>query len=223
VLPGDGLPIVIGTVPNPDYQTESFRDVEAGYRLELGRTASIDVTTFRGHYAGLGTNEPLAPVVEMTPGPPHVFIGTILQNHLQADTAGVEIAARMTPLPVWRVDGWYSTFNLTPHPDAVSADPAAVRLDGNAPAYQWLLHSSFDLGRRTQIDGTIFRTGALAKLLVPSYTRADVRVEVKLTTRLSAVAAGNNLLSSTHPEFDSTYVVVTRVPPSALIQLVWRY
>src|SRR6185369_9109267 len=96
VLPGD-VPLVIGIVGNTDYKAEAFHDVEGGYRLQVGSVASVDVTTFLGHYTGLPTNQPLPPVFEMTPGAPHVFVATRLENHLQADTAGVELAARVTP------------------------------------------------------------------------------------------------------------------------------
>jgi outer membrane receptor protein involved in Fe transport len=221
VLPGD-LPLVIGVVGNPDYQAEVFVDVEGGYRVQIGSVASIDVTTFRGRYTGLPTNEPLAPVFEATPGPPHIFAGARLENRLQADTAGVELAARVTPAPGWRIDGSYSTFRLTPHLDAGSqADASAI--DGNAPTRQWLVHSSIDVGRRTQIDGTLFHAGRLRNVAVPAYTRADARVEFMLTGRLSLSAVGKNLFAATHAEYASEQVLATRIPRSANLQLVWKY
>jgi iron complex outermembrane receptor protein len=223
VVPGEGVPMVIGAVGNADYRAEAFHDVEAGYRFELGPTASVDVTTFRGHYTGLPTNEPLAPVFETTHGGPHVFIASRFENRLQADTTGVEIVARVTPVPAWRVDASYSTFHLTPHLDASSGDPTAASYDGNAPAQQWQAHSSVSLGPRTEVDVTLFHTGALTSLIVPAYTRADVRAEVRLTRHLSAVAAGRNLFDSTHAEHTSNVRVATRVPRSADIQLVWRF
>jgi iron complex outermembrane receptor protein len=221
-VPARPVPILIGIIGNPAYQTEELLDTEAGYRLVLGSKASFDAATFRGHYTGLTTNEPQAPVFETTPGPPHLFIATRYENLLQADTIGVEIATHVTPAPNWRVDASYSGFRLTPHPDATSRDKAAVTFDGNAPAHQWQLHSSVWLGPRTEVDAGLFRTGALRSLGVPAYTRADARVEVRLTGRLSAVAAARNLFDPAHAEFVALAVGSTQVPRSADIQLVWR-
>src|SRR6185436_7210946 len=75
VVPGQGPPLVIGFLGNPDYKAESLVDVEAGYRAEVGSAAYIDVTAFRGQYKKLRTNEPLPPAIEMTSGGPQVFVG----------------------------------------------------------------------------------------------------------------------------------------------------
>jgi iron complex outermembrane receptor protein len=222
VLPGE-LPMVIGIVGNPDYKAEAFHDIEGGYRVQIGQVASVDVTTFRGHYTGLPTNDPLTPVFEATPGPPHIFVGARLDNHLQADTAGVELAARLTPAPGWRIDGSYSTFRLTPHLDAGSQDAGAGAYDGNAPARQWLVHSSVDVGRRIQLDGTVFHAGPLTGIAVPAYTRADLRIEVLLSGHLSLSAVGKNLFAAAHAEYESAQVVATRIPRSANLQLVWKF
>jgi iron complex outermembrane receptor protein len=223
VIPGEPAPIVVGVMGNAEYRAEDLREAEAGYRLAIGSVAFIDVTAFRGHYKNLPTTEALAPVFEFAPGPPQVFMGSRFENLLQADTTGVEMAAHVTPLPTWRLDASYSTFRLTPHPDARSHDVVAARFDGNAPAHQWQVHSNVGLGSRTQVDGTLFHTGRLTNLTVPAYTRADARIEVVLTGHLSAVAVGRNLFDDTHPEYSSTVLVATRVPRSVNVQLVWRY
>jgi iron complex outermembrane recepter protein len=223
VIPGPGAPIVIGVLGNPEYQAEEFQDAEAGYRLQLASRLSVDVTAFRGHYSGLPTFEPLAPVFERTPAPPHLFIASRFENLQNADTAGLEIAARFAPAPAWRLDGSYSNFHLTPHPDPSSRDAAARTYDGNAPAHQWQLHSFVRLGPRTDVDVALFRVGALRALGVPAYTRADARVEVRLTTHLWAVAAARNLLDSAHAEFAGESVTSTEVRRSAGLQLGWRF
>jgi outer membrane receptor protein involved in Fe transport len=102
-------------------------------------------------------------------------------------------------------------------------DPVAATFDGNAPGHQWQVHSSVALGPRTEVDGSLFHTGTLANLVVPAYTRADMRVEVRLTGRLSAVAAGRNLFDSTHAEYTSNVLVATRVPRSGNVSLTWKF
>jgi iron complex outermembrane receptor protein len=223
VVPGAGAPLVIGFMGNPNYQVEEFQDVEAGYRLQVADALSIDVTGFRGHFTQLPTYEPLAPVFEGTPGAPHLFLGSRLENLQRADTAGVEVSARFAPVPAWRLDASYSSFHLSPHPDPSSRDPTAATFDGNAPSHQWQLHSSVRLGLRTEVDMGVFHTGALRALGVPAYTRADARVEIRLTDELSVVGAARNLLDPSHPEFSTGTVVSTQIPRSADVQLVWRF
>ena len=159
---------------------------------------------------------------EAAPGPPHLLVATLLENRLQADTAGVEIAARLVPVKAWRLDGSYSSFHVTPHRDPASNDAAALTFDGSAPAHQWQLGSTLWL-RRTQINTTLFHTGALREFAVPAYTRADASVEVKLTSQVSVIAAGRNLLTATHIESNSPTIVSRYRLPRSAVQLVWRF
>ena len=209
---------------NPDFRPEAFHDVEGGYRLDLGARAAIDVTLSAGSYTRLPTSEPLPPVFEATPAPAHVLVATQFQNRLAADTAGFEVAALLTPLPNWRLEASYSGFSLTPHPDAGEPrSPLRPDLTGDAPAHQWQVHSGVRLGSRTEANVQLFRSGPLRTLGVPAYTRADARVEVRLSRRLSAVGGARNLFDATHAEFLGVTVVTTQIPRSADIQLVWRF
>jgi iron complex outermembrane receptor protein len=223
VVAGPGAPMVIGVLGNPDYQPEKFKDAEVGYRVGLRPGLSVDVTAFRGRYDGLQTNEPLAPVFEPVPGPPHLFLATRFDNRLNVDTSGLEVAVRFAPAETWRLDGTYSNIHLTPNLDARSRDAAAAAFDGNAPSHQWRLHSGITLGPRTEIDVALSRTGALSALAVPSHTRADARVEVRLTRHLSAALSARNLLKASHAEFVTGAVVSTQIPRSGDVRLVFRF
>lgn len=220
-----GLPIVVGAIGNPAFQSEEVVDAEVGYRLELATTASIDVTAFRGSYDKLKTAEPLAPRLELTPAAPHLFVPVQFGNLLDATTSGVEISAHLTPVRWWRVDGGYSTFRLVPHLSPASGDTHAAAFDGNVPRTQWQARTAFSLPAGVQIDGMLFRVGALTTLGVGAYTRADARLEVPLTKRLTASVVGQNLLDPMHQEFAGAgaIVVATLVPRSARVQLTWKH
>ena len=222
VIPGPAAPIVIGVAGNANYQPERFHDIEAGYRLTAGATLAVDVTAFRGRYEGLPTSEPLAPVFRAAPAPAHILIASRFENRLTAETAGLEVAAHLVLSSAWRIHGSYSFFDVTPRAAPGTRDPAAATFDGNAPAHQWQVRSSVRLGARTEVNGALFRTGALRAIGVPAYTRADASIEVTLTPRLSVMAAGRNLADSRHAEYLTRAVVSTQVPRSADLQLVWR-
>jgi iron complex outermembrane receptor protein len=222
--PPGGLPVAVSLFGNPAAQTERLISTETGYRLDIGTRATIDVTGFVGHYTDLQTTEPGAPSLIFIGGRPVIYVPTTFGNLLTADTRGAEVTGRLVLSGAWLVDGTFSAFHLTPHPDAASHDPLAKTSDGTAPTYQWRGHSALSLGPRAQADELVFYDGALSQAGIPAYTRADVRFEWKLTPRLSAIAEGQNLLSPSHAEFaGNSSQVATQVPRSGSFRLTWRY
>ena len=217
-------PVVVGALGNPALQSEEVVTTEAGYRLEIGTVASVDVTGFVGRYDNLRTSEPLAPRLELTPAPVHLFIPVQFANLLQATSSGVEIGARLRPASCWRVDGSYSTFHLTPHLSPASHDVAAASFDGNAPRAQWQARSAFTIGRGVELDAMLFHAGELVNLRIDAYTRVDARLQVPLTRLVSLSVVGQNLFDPAHAEFAGQGAIVTPtlVPRSASINLVWR-
>ncbi|MEO8678407.1 MAG: TonB-dependent receptor [Vicinamibacterales bacterium] len=221
-VPGPGgLPLVVRVLGNPAASTETFVDVEAGYRLEA-TVASIDVTGFAGHYGQLQTQEPGAPVVEFVPSP-RILVTAQFGNLLEATTRGIEVAARWTPLPTWHLDGSYTAFALTPHLAAASLDPKAAAEDGSSPRQQWQLESVWSPDARATLAVALFHVGRLEQLQVAPYTRADITAEWRFTKRLSVMAIGQNLFDAAHAEFGATgsLLLGTQVPRSASVRVRW--
>lgn len=107
----------------------------------------------------------------------------------------------------------------------MSRDLGASATDDTAPKHQWQFHSSVSLGPRAEIDAAFFHVSALQQQAVAAYSRADARLEVKLTTRLSALVVGQNLLNPAHAEFAAVNLPVeaTLIPRSVRMQLTLRY
>ena len=220
-----GLPVVIGALGNPAFQSETLVNTEVGYRAEIGSRVSVDVAAFHGRYDNLKTSEPLAPRLELTPAPAHLLVPVQFGNLLQATANGVEVAAHLTPMEWWRVDASYSTVRLTPHLSPASRDTAAASADGQVPRGQWQGRSAFSLPRGVHLDALLFHSGAIASLGIGAYTRADVRLDVPLTRRVTLSIGGQNLFDPVHAEFAGVGAIVTPtlVPRSARVQLAWRY
>jgi iron complex outermembrane receptor protein len=219
-----GLPVLVGALGNPGFQSEEVLDTEGGYRIEIGTVASVDVTAFVGRYDKLKTSEPLAPRLELGPAPAHLFIPVRFENLLAATSSGVEISAHWMPAPWWRLDGTYSTFHLTPDLSAASHDATAAAYDGDAPSAQWHARSAFSLTRGVELDAMLFHSGALANLDVGAYTRADARLSIPLTRGLSVAIVGQNLFDPAHAEYAGQGAIVTPtlIPRSASIALSWK-
>lgn len=224
-MPGPGLPILLAITGNPDYGIETLTQLDAGYRVRLGSTASLDLAVFRGRYDDLATLEPRPLVLETTPAPAHLLLPYQFTNLMSASTAGAELAVHWSPLDTWRLDASYSALRITPSIDASSLDELAPLFDGNAPRRQWHARSTWWAGSRTQVHTALYRSGALPQLLIPAYTRLDAGVEVTLRDGLTAALTGQNLLDPSHEEFSgfASGMVGSAVPRSARVQLRWQY
>ncbi len=219
-----GLPVFVTGLGNPRAETETVVDTEAGYRVEIGTSASIDVTGFVGRYDHLQTNEPGTPVVQFVPSP-RVLVTSQFANYLQATTRGVEVVAQWAPVPAWHFDGSYTAFRLTPKLAAASHDPLATRVGATGPKAQWQLRSTFSPVSRVTLHAAIFHAAARQQFQVPAYTRADVSAEWRVTSRLAVMAVGQNLLDESHPEFvgNGALLLATEVRRSAGVRLRWTF
>jgi len=224
VFPGPGLPIVYGFKANPAYRSEKFTQAEMGYRILFGSTASLDVTAFGGSYEGLAVTQPLAPTVDLTPPPPHVFAGSTYLNLLNVRTSGAELNAHWTPAPPWQVEASYSLLDLSPHVDPAKLIAPAPENDGNAPRHQWQLRGTTAIRPGVQASASVSRIARLRVLDVPAYTRVDAALEYRLNTRLTAAVAAQNLLSGQHREFSSPRVfLASSLPRAVRIDLRWQF
>jgi iron complex outermembrane receptor protein len=223
-MPGPGLPIVLAAVGNPEFRSEQLVQTEAGYRVRIGSAATIEATAFRGTYEGLTTNEPLAPVVELTPAPMHLLAGASFANLLNARTSGVEVNARWTPVDAWQLGASYSFLRLRAHADPASRDATAGETDGNAPEHQWQVRSTVSLRPGVRVSASAARVGPLKRIDVPAHTRLDARAEFRLNRHFTAAVTTQNLLSSRHQEFSSDPVVLSSsLPRSARLEFRWSF
>ena len=221
---GGGLPLVVSSLGNPAPETETFVDAEAGYRLDIGTAASIDVTGFVGRYDHLVTAEVGAPIVAFDPSP-QILVISRGGNQLKATTRGLEVAGHWAPVPALRFDGSYTAFHVTPQLAAASHDPTAAITDGGAPRAQWQLRSAFSPSTRATVGVALFHVGPIEQLHVNAYTRADINAEWRLTSRLSAMAIGQNLFDAAHAEYAGTtsLLLATQVSRGASLRLRWTF
>jgi iron complex outermembrane receptor protein len=224
VIQGADLPIVFGFRADPAYRSEGFVQVEAGYRILLGPTASLDVAAFGGSYEGLAAVQPIAPTLELTPAPAHIFAGSTLLNLLDVRTRGAEVNAHWAPVQPWQLEASYSFLDLSSHADPAKLIAPIAANDGNAPRHQWQLRSAIAVRPGLQANASVSRVARLRVLEVPAYTRVDAGFEYRLNKYLTAAVAGQNLLSDQHREFASpTVFLASSMPRRARIDLRWQF
>jgi len=71
-VPSPGPPVLVAVIGNPEFGIETLTQLDAGCRLRIGSTASLDLAVFRGRDDDLTTYEPQTPMFEGTPAPAHV-------------------------------------------------------------------------------------------------------------------------------------------------------
>ncbi len=220
-----GLPLAVTVRGNPGALTESLTDAEVGYRLDVARSASVDVTAFVGRYDQLQTQESSAPTFQPVPFP-HLLVTSTFGNLLAATTRGVEVSGHWSPLPAWRVDGSYSVFGVTPHLAAASRDPTGR--DGRRERARRRSGSSSRRGHRDLARRSARRSSAWARST--SFRSPPIRGPTSprsgsSAASLSVMAIGQNLFDAAHAEFAGadSLLLSTEVPRSASLRLRWTF
>jgi iron complex outermembrane receptor protein len=117
-----GLPLFVTAVGNPAIQTETLVDAEAGYRLEIGSAASVEVTGFVGRYDRLATRRQRAasksPAIGPRPRPGGSTAATPRFTSRRVWPRPVKIRRRVSPTRArrGRSGAWRRFFRRRPAP-----------------------------------------------------------------------------------------------------------
>ncbi|WP_307731166.1 TonB-dependent receptor plug domain-containing protein [Massilia agilis] len=174
----------------PDFDSESARVLELGYRAQFDSKLSWSATAFASHYDGLRTLEP------------GTGQGALFQNLGKGRVRGIELWGAWQPLPSWRLSAGGVVqdveFSLKPG----SSDLARqTSLASNDPHSYWSVKSSHDLPGNLRADLSLRHVGQLPNPVVPAYTELDARLAWPASGRVELALVGRNLLHSTHAEF----------------------
>jgi iron complex outermembrane receptor protein len=217
VFPGQaGIPNVLSVFGNQDLSVEKLLAYELGYRAELPYRVFLDIATFYNVYDDLLTFESLTPFFALSPPPPHIVIPQRTVNGTNAETYGVEVAVRWTPMTVWQMTAAYTWLNMKARRD--------FNLAGNDPNNRLHVHSAVNLPWNLEFDVALYFVDRLPNFDTPSYLRLDLRLGWKPIKQLDLSFVMQNLLDDRHPEFGSVgYLRSTEVPRSLYGKLTWRF
>ncbi|CAN7390434.1 TonB-dependent receptor [Pseudoduganella sp. LjRoot289] len=191
----DRDPVVPGVPPflligGPNFQSETARVFEVGYRGKAGERLLYSVNLYRALYDKLRTQE-------QVPGKRQFFYA----NNMMAATRGVEAWASWQATQAWRVsaavyaqhqDSWLK-------PGIRDFGRALQRMDAD-PAYTASLRSSWQLADTREFDVAVRRVASASNPDVPAYTAADMRYAWRLRPGLELSLTGANLFGGGHGE-----------------------
>jgi iron complex outermembrane receptor protein len=216
-----GLSGVETLIGNADTQSEKLLDYEAGYRSQVTKRLSLDVTLFRSYYRQLQTLAPGAAFPADTSGVPYLVIPLYEGNGARATTYGGEVFATWNVTSRWRLSPGYSLVHMTilSNPPDLTADIA-----GDTPKHGIQFRSTLGLRSNLDWDTSIYFVGQLSAGQIPGYTRLDTQLRWRIAESAEVSITGQNLLTARHAEFiDALTVDYTQVQRSILGKITWRF
>jgi iron complex outermembrane receptor protein len=187
----NGSPWGIGG--GPDFQSETARVLELGYRAQPSRVLSYSATLFHSDYDRLRTLEPAA-----NPGALYEFA-----NLGWGRARGLELWGSWQPLDSWRLGFGGVLQDVRTGLKAGSRDLSNLTsLANDDPRSYWSLRSSHDLPGNLRADFMLRHVGQLPHPLVPAYTELDAHLAWVVRPDLELGLTGRNLLHAQHGEFN---------------------
>lgn len=173
-----------------ELKSERLLAYELGYRLQASRRLNFDFAAFYNDYDRLNNLD----AIRFDPGTNRVLIGTRYTG--EASTWGVELAMDWRPLDNLSVKANYSYLNT--HSSVVGI----VSNQETAPEHKAVLSTAYHITRQWEIDLTGRYVSRIELLDVGAYFGLDARLAWKPLENLEISVVGQNLLDSSHPEFD---------------------
>ncbi|MCP4753846.1 MAG: TonB-dependent receptor, partial [Proteobacteria bacterium] len=221
ILPGNMLMAIFG---DKDFDSEKLIAYELGYRFEPKGHLSIDIAAFYNTYDNLITYEAGVPFMEFSPSP-HLVIPLIMDNKMDGNTYGVEVATKWDIMDKWRLSAGYTFLQIQLHADSSSSatDPEAA--EGNSPHNQFRLQSYMSLPYGFEFDQMLYYVDNIENQDVDKYIRIDLRLGWKPSDNIELAVIGQNLFDPQHPEYTSSSggITTTEVERSVYGKITWKF
>jgi iron complex outermembrane receptor protein len=218
-----GLTISNSLSGDSDYKSENLLAYEIGYRALLLKNLSFDISVFYNVYDDLATNELISSSFVF--GFPSKISNSLkLDNKMDGETYGLEIATKYQVTDWWRVSVGYSYLQIELHKDSSSNDSTAEIPERESPHHQFQMRSFINLPYNLEFDTAVYYVENLSQGDVSGYIRLDARLGWHLNENLDVSIGLQNLLDPEHQEFHSSSgVEATEIERSIFGKIVWRH
>ena len=201
---------------NPDFVSERLIEAELGYRAELSRSLSFDLSAYYGWYRNLRSLTPGAAVTENGVA----YQPVLITNFGRAHNAGGTAAVNWRPVPRVQVRADYTFLTLedTLVADAVPGTTANLN-PGLNPKHQAGLQVYATLPANFALAVIGRYVSPLRDPRVGPYGESDVRLGWSPTPLFTIAVVGYDLLQRRHAEFAGERYV----PRRGEVQVTWRF
>lgn len=198
-FPGAGM---VRTLGSEDLDAEELLAVELGFRLSPAENLSLDAAVFYNVYDKLRTGSSGMPYIDMSTGVPLMIVPAIMNNDMDGDSYGFEIAADWIMSPILKFKAAYSYLKVSLDMKSQNVEDSTARAEeGGSPRNQVSLMSSLTLPGKVELDVWARYVDSLGYDGISSYITADVRLGWHVTDTIELSVTGQNLLDPSHPEF----------------------
>jgi iron complex outermembrane receptor protein len=218
-----GLPVRVAVYGDRSFKSEDLLAYETGYRVNLGRTLSIDLAGFYNAYENLLSAEPALTTVDASQGPIHIVAPLVAANKMRGSTYGSELFAEWRPVPKFKASGAYTFLRMDIARDADSLDVSSPDPEGASPRHQFSVRSAVDLPKNLQQDITFRYVGDLDGLAIPSYYSLDAHLGWALHPRVNLSIGAQNLTDNQHLEFRPDFIATTPTVVKRTYQVTARW
>lgn len=213
------LPLRVEVYGTDQFKSETVLAYELGYRSELTKQLTFDLSLFFNEYKNLRVRQTGTPAPE-PPTYTNLVLNYPLSNDAHGHSYGAELAATWRPYEWWRLQAAYHFLRMIVKLDNGSDDDvnSANTADG-APRHQLTLRSGFDLSKQWELDlwlRAVGRVHYIDRSSIPGYVTMDLRVAWKPVKNLELALVGQNLFQRRHPEYIPEFIntTPTEVPRS---------
>lgn len=196
----DGSPLVPVLFGTRGFDGEDLLAYELGFRREFAKQATLDIATFYHRYDNLLSLEPGAPFAESNPLPAHTVLPFSIDNKVEGDTYGAEIAATWRPFSGVTLLPSYSYTEVQLSKDHDSLDPVFKGVERATPHHQAVLRAHFDLPGDFELDPILYYVDSIPNSDVSSYLRTDLRLGWRVNSDLTLDFVVQNLFDDGHHE-----------------------
>ncbi len=223
VDPGPGVTLgYLGTIGNPNLDSETLMAYELGYRIEVDERLSFDFAGFYNDYDNIVLGQLGSTVTTVNfPGLGAVpYIAVTPQNFNEAKSYGFEASSK------WQV---FSNFDLSAAYSFLilkldQGDPFGFEYTGKTPNHQFNVRTNWFITDNIEWNNAVYYVDSLKNPNIASYARYDTRISWKLSDSLELSLVGQNLLDPNHPEFVGyVYQNSVEVPRSVYGNITWKF
>lgn len=181
-----GVIVPLSLSGNPRLDVEQLTAWEIGYRLQFGDHWALEATGFAGDHDHLVSV------------PPEV-IGSF--NQLGSSTTlAADVTLSYRASSALRLESSYSWLRTRVDGPVLQVE------EGGTPRYAAQLRAYWDISSEWQLNGAIYRVGDIPGQSIDGYTRADLGLVWKPTSRIEVSLWGQNLTDPSHPEASAAEV-----------------
>jgi len=205
-FPGAGIIRILG---DRDFDSEDLLAFELGCRSWFMDSVAIDFAVYYNIYDNLRDGFSGVPFVDMSVFPPVLILPGIVDNNMEGETFGVELAVDYRPFEWWKLKAAYTYLHIDLNTKGGSTIGQEESEEGSSPHNQISLRSTMDLNRHLELDLQARYVDNLSAQDVDSYIAVDARLAWKPTNKMEMAVVGKNLFDRSHPEFEPQFLPTT--------------